>query len=170
MRTLVLLALCLVAAPLSAARIMIKGQVTDAASRLPLSGALVRVYKEGVKVHEEATGPNGRYHVVLEPGARYMLRFSLPGRVTKCFALDARGAAWEGDGMVKEAEVEMTLFERVEGLDLSFFDWPMGLARFNPMTGYLSWDRAYEERIMPEAARLLAEALRLRDAALSRHP
>jgi hypothetical protein len=51
----------------------------------------------------------------------------------------------------------MTLFETVEGVDLSFFDMPMGLAHFSPTTGYLSWDKDYEERIRPEVDRLMAE-------------
>jgi len=59
---------------------------------------------------------------------------------------------------------------RGDGLDLTFFDMPMGLARFTPMTGLLSWNRAYEERIQPEAARLCAEARLRRDQALAKHP
>ena len=47
---------------------------------------------------------------------------------------------------------------------------PMGLARFTPMTGYLSWNKEYEARIQPEAARLTAEALLRRDEALAKNP
>ena len=36
----------------------------------------------------------------------------------------------------------------------------MGLARFEPLTGFLSWDKAYEERIRPEVDRLMTELRR----------
>ncbi len=170
MRTLGLLALCLVAFQAEAARLHVKGTVTDAVTRQPIEGALVRVYKNGVKQQVMSTAGSGRYNVLLDNGADYVIRFSLPGRVTKCFAIDTHGPAWEDDRSVKEVEVEMTLFEKVDGLDLSFFDMPMGLARFTPMTGYLSWNREYEERVQPEAARLYAEVMLRRDQALAKHP
>lgn len=170
MRTLGLLALCLVALHADAARLHLKGTVTDAATRLPLDGALVRVYKNGVKQQAITVGANGRYDALLENGADYVIRFSLPGRVTKCFGIATHGPEWEGDRSVKEVEVEMTLFERVDGLDLSFFDMPMGLARFTPMTGYLSWNKEYELKVQPEAARLYAEVMLRRDQLLARHP
>lgn len=170
MRTLGFLALCLVAAQAMGAQLRVKGIVTDAGTRQPLEGALVRVYKNGVKQAAIDVGASGRYHVDLENGAQYVIRFSLPGRITKCFAIDTHGPSWEDDRSVKEVEVEMTLFEKVDGLDLSFFDMPMGLARFTPMTGFLSWNKEYEERVQPEAARLFAEVMLRRDQSLAKHP
>lgn len=170
MRTLGLLALCLVSLHAEAARLQLKGNVTDASSRQPLANALVRVYKNGVKQHVLHTGANGRYDVVLDNGADYVIRFSMPGRVTKCFGVQTHGPSWSDDQSVTPVEVEMTLFEQVDGFDLSFFDMPMGLARFTPMTGFLSWNKPYEERIQPEAARLQAEAMLRRDQALAKHP
>jgi hypothetical protein len=170
MRSLVLLVLCLCALAAQAAQLRVQGVVTDASTREPLGEALVRVYRNGVKLQALTTGANGRYSVLLENGADYVIRFSMPGRVTKCFAIDTHGPAWADDRSIKEAEVEMTLFERVEGLDLSFFDMPMGLARFTPMTGYLSWNADYEQRIRPEAERLCAEVMLRRDQTLARHP
>ncbi|MBK9176877.1 MAG: carboxypeptidase regulatory-like domain-containing protein [Flavobacteriales bacterium] len=170
MKALGILALSLVALQASAARLHVRGTVTDAATRQPIAEALVRVYKDGVKQHVLHTGAGGHYGITLDNGAQYVIRFSLPGRVTKCFGIDTHGPAWEDDHSVKDVEVEMTLFERVAGLDLSFFDMPMGLARFTPMTGYLSWNKEYEERILPEAARLYAEVMLRRDPLLAKHP
>lgn len=170
MRTLGLLALCLLALNADAARLHLKGQVTDALTREPIANALVRVYRDGVKVQAIETNGSGRYDVVLDNGADYVIRFSSPGRVTKCFGIDTHGPEWAHDRNVTPVEVEMTLFEHVEGLDLSFFDMPMGLARFTPMTGFLSWNKAYEERIQSEAARLYAEVRLRLDQAVARHP
>ncbi|MBK8497281.1 MAG: hypothetical protein IPL52_00345 [Flavobacteriales bacterium] len=170
MRTLLSAALLFVALLTNAAHLRIHGLVTDATTREPLGEVLVRVYKDGVKLESFTTGAGGHYSTVLENGGNYVIRFSLPGRVTKCFAVDTHGPSWEGDGSTTTVEVEMTLFEKVHGLDLSFFDMPMGLARFTPMTGYLAWDGEYEGRVRPEADRLFAEVLARRERLASLNP
>lgn len=135
----------------------VHGNVTDLFSGQGMSGVLVRVYRDGVKQHVFHTGMGGRYHVKLDNHAQYVIRFSMDGFVTKCFTVDTRGAVWEDDSRVNDVEVGMTLFEQVPGMDLTCFDMPMGMARFTPMTGLLSWNGTYEEAIMPEVQRLMAE-------------
>ena len=156
MRTPALLLALVLFTTVQAAHLRVHGLVTDASDRLPLTQALVRVYKDGVKQQVFYTGSGGRYSAILDNNADYVIRFSLPGRITKCFAVDTHGPAWENDGSVVDLEVEMTLFERVDALDLSFFDMPMGLGRFTPLTGFVCWNAAYEARIRPEANRLMA--------------
>ncbi|MCB0792809.1 MAG: carboxypeptidase regulatory-like domain-containing protein [Flavobacteriales bacterium] len=141
--------------PALAAHLRVTGIVTSKITAAPVPDALVRIYKDGVKQHILHTGPNGRYDVVLDNNADYVIRFSLPGQVTKCFSVDTHGPAWEGDNTIKEVFVEMTLFDVMPDMDLSFFDLPMGMARFDPMTGYLTWDEEYDERIRPEVQRLM---------------
>lgn len=148
----------------AAAELRLRGEVTDHVTRQPLGEVLVRVYRNGVKERSFNTGPAGRYNIPLQRGGEYIVRFSLPGHVTKCYAVDTQGPAWENDKREVSVDVEMTLFEKVPELDLSFFDMPMGLARFCPMTGYLKWDKAYEERIAPEVNRLMAEVRLRREA------
>ncbi len=135
----------------------VHGNVTDLFSGQGMSGVLVRVYRDGVKQHVFHTGMGGRYHVKLDNHAQYVIRFSMDGFVTKCFTVDTRGAVWEDDSRVNDVEVGMTLFEQVPGMDLTWFDMPMGMARFTPMTGLLSWNGTYEEAITPEVQRLMAE-------------
>lgn len=169
MRTLLLTVLFFAASALSAAHLRVHGLVTDAGTREPLAGVLVRVYKDGVRLQSFTTGANGHYAATLGNGGHYVIRFSLEGRVTKCYAVDTQGPSWENDRSVSDVEVEMTLFERVEGVDLSFFDLPMGMARFTPMTGFLTWNAEYEARVRPEVIRLMAEVNARRERfALSR--
>lgn len=163
MRNLITTLLLAASLSTSAAELRLHGEVTDHVTRAPLGEVLVRVYRNGEKERSFYTGPGGKYTVQLERGGDYIIRFSLPGHVTKCYAVDTHGAAWEGDKREVAVDVEMTLFQRVPELDLSFFDMPMGLARFSPTTGFLQWDKAYEERIRGEVDRLMAE-VRLRSA------
>lgn len=139
-----------------AAQLRVKGVVTDLDSREPLGGVFVRVFRNGKVVDQFHTGADGHYNVRLENGGELALRFSMPGHVSKCFSVDTQGPEWEGDTKVVAVDIEMTLFERVPGVDLSVFDMPMGRARFTPMTGYLKWDKTYEEWIQPKVAEVMA--------------
>jgi hypothetical protein len=156
-RTFSTLLLLAFASVMNAAQLRVHGTVTNIFGQGPLKEVLVRVYKDGEKQHVIHTNANGRYSVRLDNNASYVLRFSLPGHVTKCFTVDTHGPSWEGDNKLVDLEVEMTLFEQLLGLDLSFFDMPMGIARFTPMTGVISWNDGYGTRIRPEVERLMAE-------------
>ena len=51
----------------------------------------------------------------------------------------------------------MTLFERISDMDLSYFDLPMGMARFQPATGLVTWDEEYDQRIRAEVQTIMSE-------------
>ena len=135
----------------------VHGVVTDYLTGELVTNGLVRVYKDGVKEHAEQTGLLGQYAYTLANNALYVLRFSAPGCQTKCFTIDTHGLAWEGENKVKDLFVEMTLFQRISDMDLSFFDLPMGQARFEPATGFISWDTDYDLRIRNEVQSIMSE-------------
>ena len=157
MRSILLALFVTTGVPMWAAQLRVRGTVTEHGDRIPMSGVLVRIYKDGIKQHVFTTDNSGRYNVKLDNNANYVIRFSGEGLVTKSFAIDTHGPEWEDDSTVKDLEVEMTMFEKVPGLDLSFFDLPMGMAKFTPMTGMIAWNATYEERVRPEVDRLMAE-------------
>ncbi len=138
-------------------QLRVHGTVTRFSDREPLSDAHVKIYKNGVRQHDLHTTANGQYGIVLDNGAEYVIRFSAAGRVTKSYALDTRGAEWEGDRRIQDLEIEMTLFEPIADIDFSWFDMPMGMARFDPMTGHVAWSADYARKVKPEADRLMAE-------------
>jgi hypothetical protein len=135
----------------------VHGVVTEYLSGTVITNALVRIYKDGVKQQAEETGILGVYAVKLDNNARYVIRFSAPGHQTKCFSVDTHGLAWEGDNKTKDLFVEMTLFERISDMDLSYFDLPMGMARFQPATGLVTWDEQYDSRIRAEVQAIMGE-------------
>jgi hypothetical protein len=151
----------------SAFSLRVTGVVTDYLTGSSMEHVLVRVYRDGVKVSAEETGLLGRYAVKLENNAEYVIRFSGPGLVTKCFTIDTHGLVWEGAEKVKDLEVEMTMFERTTSLDLSFFDMPMGRATFEPATGLVSWDTDYDSKIRPQVEALMGQYQRMMTAQAS---
>lgn len=140
---------------LQAAQLRVTGVVTNKATAHPVEKAEVRIYKDGVKQRTILTGANGRYEALLDNNAHYVIRFVLPGHVTKCYTISTFGPQWEEDRSVKEVFIEMTMFERMAGVDLSFFDLPMGIGKFDPLSGRLAWDAEYDARIRPEVDALM---------------
>jgi len=151
----------------------VHGIVTEYLTGELVSDALVRVYKDGVKQQAEETGLLGRYGFTLDNNAKYVLRFSAPGHQTKCFTIDTHGLEWDGENKTKDLFVEMTMFQRLSDMDLSFFDLPMGQARFEPATGLVSWDTDYDQRIRSEVQSLMIDYERrmttMADATSSAH-
>lgn len=150
-----------------AAQLRITGAVVDLLTGAPLAGVDIKVYRNGERVEVQRTGPQGRYQVLLDQHAEYVLRFSMPGMVSKGFTVDTRGAAWEKDRRVVEEVIDMQLFAPVEGLDHWMFDRPMGMAHFIPMTGLLTWDAAYDAQIRAEVNRYMAAWTRQRQVLLA---
>lgn len=128
----------------------IEGVVRDHATGEPVDGAIARLYKNGVKVDAEMTTGRGKFMFELDNNAQYIVRVGLEGHVTKCFEILTFGPEWEGRSVKCNLDVEMTMMPRVEGTDLTFFDMPLGLARFEPLTGSIVWNKAYEQAIIPQ--------------------
>ncbi len=135
----------------------VHGVVTEYSSGELVTDALVRVYKDGVKQQAEETGILGRYGFTLDNNAKYVLRVSEPGHQSTCFTIDTHGLEWEGENKTKDLFVEMTMFQRLSDMDLSFFDLPMGQASFEPATGLVSWDTEYDQRIRSEVQSLMID-------------
>jgi hypothetical protein len=149
-------------------QLRLHGTVVEFGGQRPLADVEVKVFRNGERQHTVRTGANGRYSLVLDNHAEYVIRFSRQGRVSKCYAVDTRGAVWEGDKRVQDLEIEIVLFQPVPELDLGWFDMPMGMARFNPMTGHVAWSADYERRIRPEVDRLMAEIALRQEAVADR--
>lgn len=159
-RTITLASLALVCGLFTEAHaynLRVHGVVTEYLTGELITDALVRVYKDGVKQQAEETGMLGRYGFTLDNNAKYVLRFSAPGHQTKCFTIDTHGLEWDGENKTKDLFVEMTMFQKLADMDLSFFDLPMGQAEFEPATGLVNWDLAYDLRIREEVQSLMID-------------
>lgn len=147
----------LTATTAQASCLKIEGTVTDHLSGEPVNGAVARLYKNGVKVDAEMTTGRGRFIFQLDNNAQYIVRVGMPGHITKCFQILTYGPEWEGASVVCELEVQVALVERIPGMDMTFFDMPLGLARFEPLTGSIVWNKAYEQTIASKWSSLMLE-------------
>jgi hypothetical protein len=156
-RTLICAFALAMLAPAYGIQLRVHGVVLGLFDNSPIAEVAVKVYRNGEQLPVVRTVSNGRYALLLDNNAEYVLRFTKAGKVSKSYTIDTRGAAWENDKRIQDLEIDIVLFEPVAGLDLGWFDMPMGMARFNPMTGHVAWSADYERRIRPEAERLTAE-------------
>jgi hypothetical protein len=156
-RTLICAIALVLLAPAYGIQLRVHGAVLGLMDNTPIAGVAVKVYRNGQQLPAVRTVANGRYSILLDNNAEYVLRFTKAGMVGKSYTIDTRGAAWENDKRIQDLEIDIVLFEPVADLDLGWFDMPMGMARFNPMTGHVAWSADYERRIRPEAERLTAE-------------
>lgn len=158
-RTIICAFVFAIMAPVHGIQLRVQGAVLGLFDQQPVADVSVKIYRNGERLDVVRTTTNGRYSILLDNHAEYVLRFTKAGKVGKCYTIDTRGAAWENDKRVQDLEIDILLFEPVAELDLGWFDMPMGMARFNPMTGHVAWNAAYESRVRPEAERLTAEVL-----------
>lgn len=131
-------------------QLRMNGSVSDYAAQQPMN-ARVRIYKNGVMHRVQWTGVAGRYSIILDNQAAYVIRVDAPGYQAKCITIDTKGMEWERDRRMSELEVEMRLPALQAGMDLSYFDLPLGMARFEPATGFTRWNKVYEETVREAA-------------------
>ncbi|HMN06006.1 MAG TPA: carboxypeptidase-like regulatory domain-containing protein [Flavobacteriales bacterium] len=138
-------------------KLRIDGLVTDYATQRPMAKARVRVYKDGILDKMQGSDAQGRYTMVFDNNASYVVRVDAPGYQGKCITIDTHGKEWEGDGRISSLEVEMRLPAVRPGVDLSFLDLPMGVARFDPSTGLARWNRTYERNVKGDVRETMVE-------------
>ncbi len=151
----------------SAFRLRLNGLVTDHETLQPVPSARVRIYKDGVIQRVRSTNPFGKYSITLENQSSYVIRVDAPGHQGKCITIDTRGLEWDGDARQSNLEVEMRLPAFRDGMDLSYFDLPLGIAYFEPATGLTCWSVKYERSVTADVDELMVHYDRLSAEQLS---
>jgi hypothetical protein len=143
------------ALPVSAFHIVLSGVVTRHPTGEALKGVQVRLVKDSVERETVMTGNNGRYELYLERGYDYQVWFQRSDLVTKFVRIDAREIPLKPDVPFFEMDLQMTMFNWIPEMDLSFFLQPVGLAEYKHSVRNLSWDVDYTRRRMVEMERIM---------------
>lgn len=133
------------------------GVVKDYADSKKLENVKITVYENGNVVDTYTTSGNGKYEFFLDLGKEYEVKFDRKGLVSKKVYMDSRNIPEEDIGAGFSMNIEMSLFEEIEGLDIAVLDKPIGKAKYNPNTGALEFDFAYTQEIKDELNRLMRE-------------
>jgi|694.fasta_scaffold35181_3 hypothetical protein len=95
------------------------------------------------------TNAQGRYELLLHAGRDNAVVFQAVGYITKHVLIDLQGptaSQWK-DGFAMQ--IDMMLFQPMDGVDMSVLKEPVGKCRFNPRTGLFEWDRSYADSLKP---------------------
>ena len=123
------------------------GVVKDYNSGEKLENITITVTAGGEQIDQITTKGNGKYEFFLPLGKLYIIRYNRDDLVAKKVQLDSREIP-EQDAMAGfSMNIEMTLFENMEGLDTSLLDEPIGKAKFDPEKSTMEFDFEYTRQI-----------------------
>lgn len=118
------------------------GLVTEYESGEPIKNALVHVVSSDQTL-DMITKKDGSYSVHLKRGSDYYIYFSKKGMITKHVNINAVNVPEQPDVPFYDMDLQMTLFEIIEGVNYSFFEKPVARAEYKHSTRALNWDNEY---------------------------
>lgn len=155
MRTFLLTCLALACLSARAFHIELHGVVTEHFTGEPVRDVQVRIVKDGIERETVITRGNGQYEFILDRGYTYLVWFYKDGWVTKHVKIDATSIPPIPDVPFYDMDVQMTLFRWIDGVDLTIFEQPLGLAEYVHSVRKLTWDIEYTEALRPRVAEVM---------------
>ncbi len=119
--------------------------VEDQGARLDVVKVLISV---NGKLIDSTITQKGRMFYQLDTGKVYKIEFMKSGYVAKHLLVSTANAPSDVKQKSK-LKVEVSLFKTKKGLDVDFLKTkPIGVARYNYMTGKLEWNKDYTRSIV----------------------
>jgi membrane protein involved in colicin uptake len=138
-------------------KLPITGRVTKDGKKL--EGAIVTVIKNGVQVQQLTTSGNGKFDLVLDANADYIISFTKAGYITKRLSFSTRGVPPERakEGFAGLDVGEIGIFEDLPGSNINaILQQPVGKFAFFPAEGDFNYDEAYTRSIQSQLAQIKA--------------
>ncbi len=126
--------------------LVVNGTLRHEDSNAKLVDITVSVLQNGEAFDQILSDRNGQYFVELPLNQNYTIEFIGDGMVTKRVQINAGDTSnpLESDGYT--FDLDMTLFDMVEGFDLSIMDSPIGIANVDDR-GKLQFDMAHTQEM-----------------------
>ena len=127
--------------------------VTDEGKRM--AGAEIRVFKNGSLVETVLTDAKGSADIPCDPNAIYTIEVGgNKGMVKKKIEVNTKGVAPEGAMGDAFFPATVELFKKIEGMDLSILDKPIGKIRYDADYGDFDSDAIYTKTVQKQLAAL----------------
>jgi hypothetical protein len=130
--------------------LLVQGIVKDKETLKKSEGIKVVVYQNGSLFDSHTTTGNGKYDFDLPLGFKYELKFEGKPFVSKKVRIDTRNVPDEDRAGGFQLDMDMTLFEYIDGFDTSILDKPIGIAAFDPIKNSIQFDFDYTAQIQKE--------------------
>lgn len=143
------------------------GTVKKEETNKRFDGVTITIKKNGAVWKTITTDATGKFEASLEPEGIYLIEFTKPGHITKKIEFSTKNIPPDDAKFGFEFPMEMNLFEKMDGLDVSILNKPIAKVAFDPATGYMDYDPEYTKSIKTELDRLkqeLEEKLKAQEA------
>ena len=125
---------------------------------MPLAGAQVLVYRDGIKRDVYKTDSQGFFDVYLDYGFIYSLEFGKPGYVTKKLMVEADNVPMaDREYGYETGDFKVEIFREVKGVDFSIYDKPIGKIFYSVNSQQFVYDRRYIAKMKKETEPLELE-------------
>ena len=134
--------------------IEINGLVKDERSNRLLAGVVVQKIEDGKLVDSITTGVNGRFIMLLKFGHNYDIKFGKNGYVGKFINMNTTNVPDEDQVGGFGFDLNMNLFEEIEGVNFDILKQPVGKAKFDASSGEIAFDFEYTRSMLSKIAEL----------------
>lgn len=128
-------------------QLMVFGTLKSEGSNKKMPGVEVVVYQDGQEFDRLSTNDRAEYDFSLPLRHDYTFSFEMPGYGNKRIQVDASGVPPEDLKGGFKLDLDMTLFELVEGFDTGILEDPYGRASFDPVKNTVAFDFDYTNRM-----------------------
>ncbi|MCB0484271.1 MAG: hypothetical protein KDC37_06885, partial [Flavobacteriales bacterium] len=137
-------------------RLTVTGDMADGFA--DMTGAFVNVLVDGQKLKRIDADKSGNFKFDLEFGRDYVIEFRKQFYATKRVEVHLRNVTPEMvDIGCKPRGWEVGMLKKVEGIDYSMLDKPVGKVFYEPEFKCFDWDAGYSLQVMDELAKLTKE-------------
>lgn len=152
--------------------VYINGYVKDDNNGLKLAEVKISLIQDGKLLTTYTTPGTGKFELDLAFDHDFEVHFDKPGYVAKFLKIDTRNVPKEDRVGGFGFDIDMSLFETIEGVNFDLFKQPVGIAKFTAATHAVNFDfeytkqflaqiealkKQYQKKVQDEAAKLKAE-------------
>jgi tetratricopeptide (TPR) repeat protein len=150
---LLLFALQLVASAQDLTNLAIDGLVKDEDGGR-LTGAKIALYQDGKQINTQTSERSGRFEFFLEFDHEFTIKVSKAGYVDKIIYINTNGVPEDEQAFGYEWPITVELFKRMDGVDYSMLEKPIGKIYYEANVQNFVGDNAYLRLIKDELKRL----------------
>jgi len=122
-----------------------------------IGGVTISILEDDVNFNTVTSNSSGKYEFVIGFEHVYKIIYTYPNYVTKYLTIDTRYVPEDEREGGYEMNIDMTLFQEIEGLDISILDNPIGKAQYDSNEGRMGWDMAYTRQMQAQINSLMRE-------------
>lgn len=135
--------------------ISLNGILSDYHSNQPITTATTTISSEEKEVRNLKVDSMGGWIDLIPCDHLYKIEFSAPGYISKHVIIDARSIPLEEQLGGFSMDIDITLFRKIDGIDFSLFEKPVGVSKYDPYVYAIAWDSRQVKRVQDEMKRLM---------------